>query len=342
MPIRNEGTFITRSLGAVLQQDYPSELMEVLVADGMSTDETVELARQLAEEHPQIQVTLLENPAQIVAPGLNRMIEVATGEVIVRVDGHTIIAPDYVSQCVAALDRSHADNVGGRMEAVGNSTFGRAVAQATSSPFGIGNAAFHYSNNEEFADTVYLGAWPREVFTWIGTFDEELVRNQDDEFNYRLRKQGGRILLTPRIKSLYYNRSTLRSLWRQYFEYGYWKVRVMQKHPAQMRWRHSVPPAFALFLLSGLAALPFPVLRIIWAIGIAAYFLLSLAASAKIAARNGWKYLALLPVVFVILHLSYGLGFLAGLVKFTGRWGENRKEVFVSRPDAFGISDSKI
>jgi succinoglycan biosynthesis protein ExoA len=150
---------------------------------------------------------------------------------IVRVDGHTIIAPDYVEKCVQALIKSGAENAGGKMNAVSTTPFGQVVVAATSSPFGVGGARFHYSDQEEWVDTVYLGAWRREVFEKIGLFDEELVRDQDDEFNYRLREYGGKILLSPEIKSEYTVRSTPPALWKQYFQYGFWKVRVLQKHP---------------------------------------------------------------------------------------------------------------
>ena len=234
MPIRNEADFIARSLGAVLEQDYPHECMEVLVADGLSTDSTREVIVRMAADHPAVTVRILDNPGKIVPTGFNIALAAAAGEIIVRVDGHTIIDPDYVRQCVALLQNTAADNVGGRMTAVGRGTFGEAVALATSSPFGVGGARFHYSDQEEWVDTVYMGAWRREVFDKVGGFDEELVRNQDDEFNYRLRASGGKILLSPTINSRYYNRSTVRSLWRQYYQYGYWKVRVLQKHPMQM------------------------------------------------------------------------------------------------------------
>ncbi|MBN1318610.1 MAG: glycosyltransferase family 2 protein, partial [Anaerolineales bacterium] len=224
LPVRNESNFIERSLGAVLQNDYPANCVEIIVADGRSTDSTRQIVESLQSDHPNL--ILLDNPELIVPTALNRAIHASRGDVIVRVDGHTIIDPDYIRQCVAALERTGADNVGGRMTAVGATPFGRAVALATSTPFGVGGARFHYSDREEWVDTVYLGAWPRRVFDRIGCFDKEMVRNQDDEFNYRLRKAGGRILLSPGIRSVYYTRDSPSKLWRQYFQYGFWKVRV--------------------------------------------------------------------------------------------------------------------
>jgi len=323
MPVRNEAAFISRSLTAVLAQDYPPDQMEVIVVDGMSADETREIVQSFGGQYPNVRV--IDNAERIVSTGLNKAIEQAKGEILVRVDGHTEVAPDYVRQCVSELQRTGADNVGGKMAAIGHSLFGQAVALATSSPFGVGNARFHYSDQEEWVDTVYLGAWRRETFERVGLFDEELVRNQDDEFNYRLRKHGGRILLSPRLKSKYATRSTPASLWRQYFQYGYWKVRVMQKHPRLMRLRQFVPTVFVLALLATLLfAWLFPSGWIPFSLVAGSYALANLAVSIGLAYQRGWKYLAMLPAVYAILHLSYGMGFLVGLVKFRNRWGKQQ------------------
>ena len=219
----------------MLDQEYPAELVQVVVADGMSDDGTRAVVDELARAHPRHTVEIVDNPGRIVPTGFNAALARARGEVIVRVDGHTIIAPDYVAECVAALASSGADNVGGRMDAVGSGPVGEAIAIATSSPFGVGNSHFHYAHGQRWVDTVYLGAWPREVFGRIGSFDPEMVRNQDDEFNYRLTSAGGRILLTDRIRSRYFSRASLRTVFRQYRQYGTWKVRVLQKHPRRMR-----------------------------------------------------------------------------------------------------------
>ncbi len=323
MPIRNEAGFIGHSLGAALAQDYPQERLEVIVADGMSTDTTRDVIGALQERHPNLRI--VDNPGMIVPTGMNSAIKVARGEIIVRIDGHTIVEPDYVSECVSTLQRSGADNVGGRMDPVSEGAFGQAVALATSSPFGVGGSRFHYAQSEEWVDSVYMGAWPRHVFDYNGLFDEELVRNQDDEFNYRLRSNGGRILLNPSIKSHYYNRSTARTLWRQYFQYGYWKVRVMQKHPRQMSLRHFAPSVFVAGLIFAAILAPFSsVGRTMLALIAGAYILANLGATIWVARQEGkgapTSLIPMLPTVFAILHLSYGLGFLAGIVKFRNRW----------------------
>jgi glycosyltransferase involved in cell wall biosynthesis len=325
IPVRNEAGFIGRSLGAVLAQDYPHDRMEILIADGMSTDGTRKAIEGLQRTSREIALRILNNAGQIVASGLNALLVQARGDVIIRVDGHTIIAPNYVRECVTALQRTDADNVGGRMDAVSDTRFGQAVALATSSPFGIGGARFHYSDREEFVDTVYMGAWPREVFGRIGLFDEEMVRNQDDELNYRLRSQGGRILLTPRIRSQYYNRTSPRLLWRQYFQYGFWKVRVLQKHPRQMRPRQFIPALFLVALMISLALTPGAEGgRYVFGFIAGSYVLANVVASILQGKGQSWRVLPWLPITFATLHLAYGSGFLIGLIRFWNHWGANQ------------------
>lgn len=324
LPVRNEAGYIGQGLQAILAQDYPSDRMEILIADGMSTDHTRPIIQEMAALHPEIPIKIIDNPGEVVPTGMNLALRQAKGGIIIRVDGHTIIAPDYVRRCVEALQNSDAENVGGRMNAVGLNFFGKAVALATSTPFGIGNGRFHYSDQEEWVDTVYMGAWPRAVFDKIGVFDEELVRNQDDEFNYRLRAAGGRVLLSPMIKSEYTVRGTPGQLWRQYYQYGFWKVRVLQKHPLQMSLRQFVPPSFVLALLLSLWFFLFAKFDFLGLIVPAMYLAANPLASLWTAARRGWKYFPMLPIVFAILHLSYGTGFLVGLVKFWNRWSDNK------------------
>lgn len=326
LPIRNEKNHIQYCLDAILAQDYPQDQIEILIADGLSDDGTREIVATNQGDHPNIR--LINNPGKIVPTGINLALREAKGEVVIRVDGHTLIAPDYVSQCVKILESTGADNVGGKMTALGSTCFGEAIAEATSHPFGIGNAKFHYSDKQEWVDSVYMGAWPRRVFEEIGLFDEELVRNQDDEFNYRLRETGGRILLHPNIKSKYTVRSTPQALWRQYFQYGLWKVRVLQKHPKQMSLRQFVPPAFVLSIIISL----FLAFAIWWGwVALAAvlglYLAVNLIFSFAIASKNDWQLLGLLPIAFAIIHFSYGLGFLVGLYKFVNRWNDKTGKV---------------
>ncbi len=323
MPVHNEGNFILRSLGALLEQTYPKERMEIILADGMCTDNTRQLAEQIAGEST-IPVCFVDNVKKIAPSGLNLALGAAKGAIIVRVDGHTIVEPDYVAECVDALLRTGAANAGGKMNAVSEGLAGQAIAIATSSRFGIGNARFHYSDSEEYVDTVYLGAWPKRIFDRYGLFNEELVRNQDDEFNYRLRASGEKILLSPKIKSIYYNRSSFITLWRQYFQYGYWKVRVLQMHPQQMSMRQFVPLLFVTSLIvTAILSLLTPFGRWTFACVVLSYVIANFAATVI----AGKAKIALLPMVslsFAILHLSYGFGFLLGVFSFVGHWFKPR------------------
>lgn len=321
MPVRNEAPFIARSLRAVLAQDYPSERLEVIVADGMSADGTRELVSSFQGQHARL--CLIDNPEKIAPTGLNTALRQATGDIIIRVDGHCEVAADYVRRCVAQL-QAGVDCVGGPIETVGETFSARAIALAMGSKFGVGGAAFRTVNDRQIeVETVAFPAYTRQAIERAGLFDEELVRNQDDEYNYRLRELGGRILLCPNIHSRYYSRGSLRSLWRQYFQYGYWKVRVMQKHPGQMRLRQFVPPLFVSLLLVSLS------LALLngswWVFGSIAgsYTVANLAATALLSARReNWRLFPLLPLTFIVLHLAYGSGFLVGLIRFCARWDD--------------------
>jgi len=311
MPIRNEAGFIERSLGAVLAQDYPADRLEVLVVDGMSTDGTREKVQAWLALYPNLR--LLDNPGRIVPVGMNIGIRAAAGTVIIRVDGHTVLPPNYVSLCVRYLEETGADNVGGTMRAVGTGYLAQAIAAATSSPFGVGNSPFHYSGKAQWVDTVYLGAFRREALERAGLYDETLVRNQDYELNYRIRKAGGRIFYTPEIFACYYGRDGLASLWQQYHQYGLWKARVIARHPGSARPRHLAAPLFVAGLL-GLGALApaVPLARALLGVELASYALASLAFSVRESLRRGLGFLPALPLVFLVLHLSWGSGFLRG------------------------------
>jgi succinoglycan biosynthesis protein ExoA len=326
MPVRNERHFIEASLGAVLRQDYPSERTEVIVADGMSTDGTREVIKAHQIGCPNLH--MIDNPGQIVPTGLNAALEQARGSVIVRVDGHCEIASDHLSRSVEHLSSNRADMVGGTLETIGDTLIARLIAMAMSSRFGVGNSAFRTALNKTImVDTVAFPAYTRAILDRGGLFDEELVRNQDDEYSYRLRELGARILLAADIRAKYYCHASLSSLWRQYFQYGYWKVRVMQKRTGQMRLRQFAPPAFVAALTVSLLRAPFSNMGA-WVLAMIGGSYLSAAIVATALSSRSWKgrrkgILVLLPVCFAILHLAYGSGFLVGLVRFCNRWKSN-------------------
>ena len=316
LPCRNEQGYIQDCLESVLKQRPPDGgLIEVIVADGMSTDGTREYLQELAREHPQIRV--LDNPGRIVSTGLNAAIRAARGDIIVRMDAHTIYAPDYVRQSIAALKETGADNVGGPMRTTARTYKERAIRAAFHSIFTVGGARSHLADYEGPVDTVIYGCWRRDVFDRIGYFDEELVRNQDDEHNFRLVRAGGKIFQLKRICSWYHVRGSLRALFRQYMQYGYWKVLVMRKHRMPASWRHLVPGTFvaslALFTAAGLFWPP-----ALWAAaGLAAlYAVAAIVASAIIAATTELLLFPLLPFVVACFHFGYGYGFLRGIWDF--------------------------
>lgn len=321
MPVRNEADFIARSLGTVLKQDYPHDKLEVIIADGNSTDNTVQIIEAIRQENP-IPIILIQNPKQIVPSGFNLALQSAQGEIIVRVDGHCEIAPDYVSQCVRKLQENPVAGVGGPIETISQNQIGTAIALAMSSQFGVGASAFRTIKNKSLlVDTIAFPAYWRRIMDAVGYLDEEMVRNQDDEYNYRLRALGHKLLLSPDIKSRYYSRTSLSKLWKQYYQYGFYKVRVLQKHPRQMSLRQFIPPAFVLTVLLGALVAPFLwQVRLLWLALLSLYVLANLTASSIVAYRTKGLYLLLLPPIFAILHFSYGAGFLHGLLKFRHYW----------------------
>jgi succinoglycan biosynthesis protein ExoA len=224
---------------------------------------------------------------------------------------------------------NHTVGVGGPIETIAETNIGKAIAIAMSSVFGVGGSTFRIVDDRTlYVDTIAFPAYKREVWETAGPFDEEFICNEDDEYNYRIRKQGGKLMLVPEIRSRYYGRESLAQLWKQYYRYGYWKVRVLQKHPLQMCIRQFVPPAFVgSLLISSFLAIPYllfhsfsPLIQIPFFTTLALYLFANLTFSLWSAARNGWRFLLLFPLVYSILHISYGLGFLVGLIKFLGKW----------------------
>jgi len=317
MPVRNESRFIVQSITSVMEQDYSPHRLEVVVADGRSTDDTRDRVQQMQTRYDNLY--LVDNPQQVMPSGANIAIQKASGDLILLLGGHSAVPPDYVRRCAQRLVELDADCVGGALETVGEGYVGGAVALAMSSRFGVGTASFRTAGREaepRETDTVAFGLYRREVFERIGGFDEELVRNQDDEFNVRLTQSGGKIWLDPSIRSLYYSRAALDSLWKQYFQYGYYKIRLIQKRGAVPSWRHVVPASFLLALIAGLVATLITGNPLWSGLVLGPYLAASAGASARIALQSGASYLPLLPLVFLTLHLGYGCGFLAGIFRF--------------------------
>lgn len=315
IPMRNEEAFVAGCLDSILTQAAGRRDVEILCVDGASSDGTGRIVRDYALRDERIR--LIENPARIVPVAMNMALASARGDVIIRLDCHAKYASDYVDSCLEVLERTGADLVGGYMETLPgrDGPVGRAVAAASSSPFGVGASRFRTGGDEQEADTVPFGCFRRATFQTYGTYDERLVRNQDIELASRIRAGGGRIVLSPRIRLTYYTRSTMGGLSQQSFNNGLWNLyTVFLVGGQRLRMRHFVPLGFVLTLL-GLAAGGW-FWRPAWA-ALAGEALLYLGAGAFMAARAARKHKASTPLIlaaFGVMHLSYGFGSLWGLV----------------------------
>jgi succinoglycan biosynthesis protein ExoA len=315
VPCLNEKDHIEICIRSILAQEPVSGGLEIIVADGMSDDGTREILRELANHERCLRI--IDNPVRIVSSGLNAAILLAKGSVIIRIDAHTEYAANYIKECLAALERTGADNVGGPALTKAEGCLQSAICAAYHSVFSVGGARFHNTEYEGHVDTVPYGCWKRDVFNRIGLFDEELVRNQDDEFNLRLTRAGGKIWQSPRIKSWYKPRTSLGALFRQYLQYGYWKVRIIQKHKIPASLRHLVPGCFV-FLLVGLpiVALLWTPAAWIWGAIVTAYAACNVIASFLAAAQKGYRLFPVLIPTFASFHIAYGCGFLRGVCDF--------------------------
>lgn len=318
MPVYNEEPFLAHSLRAVLEQKYPADRLEVIVADGRSTDRSRMIVESFQKEHPNIR--LIDNPDRIVSTGLNRAIEAARGELIVRLDGHCEYPQEYVKQVVELLEQTGADDAGGVLVPLGDRSYvSQAVAAAYYSPVGIGGALKGHADSEKVVevDTVHGGCWLRERLLALGGFDSEMVRNQDDELSFRLRKAGGRIVRSSGIRVKYWVRNSFRKLFLQFAQYGYWKVRVLQKHPRQSSLRHVVPSVFVLALLiSGALA---PMFRVaLWVfVALAGGYILAMAmAGLREAANTELRLWPGIAWAIPVMHFGYGVGFLLGWLRW--------------------------
>jgi glycosyltransferase involved in cell wall biosynthesis len=315
IPCRNERSHIEACVRSVLQQRAVPGGFEVIVADGMSDDGTRGILARLAREDPRLRV--IDNPARTTARGMNLGIQHARGEFIAIMGAHNQYAPDYLAASLNVSRATGADNVGGSMVCRGETWLQQAIAVAHHSPFSVGGARWHNVAYEGPADTVFGGFYRRETFDRIGHFDESLLRNQDDELNLRLTLAGGKIWHSPKIRSTYCPRSGLMALFRQYLQYGYWKVAVMKKHRRPASLRHVVPGAFVLALaVLPLAGIFYGPLVFLWLGLLAAYAIANLSAATSAAARHGWRFLPPLPLIFACYHFGYGIGFVRGICGF--------------------------
>lgn len=311
MPCLNEAGYIDGCIRSVLAQDYPAECVEIVVADGRSTDGTIAILKRLAETNPRVRV--VANPRRIQAAGMNEAIRVARGEIIVRMDVHCEYAPDYISRCVEVLAATGADNVGGAQRAQATTAFQRALCAALESPLGVGGARYRSEGNEGDVDTVFLGAFRRSVFERIGLYDAGAITNEDAELNQRILGAGGRVYLSRSIVVHYFPRRDFRSLMKQYFAYGRGRARTLRKHGSLPSWRPVFP---FLFVVGWMALLGVPPLHPLAPAAAGLYAGATGAESLRVGGLLGLGTVLLIWVIFPVMHISHGAGFAAGLWRY--------------------------
>jgi glycosyltransferase involved in cell wall biosynthesis len=318
VPCFNEENTIYLLLDALYAQTYPRAEMQVIIADGMSTDHTRERIAAFHQMHADLQIKVVDNPAGTIPTGLNRAIAAADGEFIVRLDAHSVPQPDYVARCQHALEQGLGDNVGGVWEIRprGSGWQARSIAVAAAHPLGVGDAYYRYADCAQSVDTVPFGAFRRSLVEKVGYFDESLLTNEDYEFNTRVRQSGGTIWLEPAIRSIYFSRDDLAGLARQYWRYGYWKARMLSRYPESLRWRQALPPFFVLTLFVGLlGSFWVPAIRWVFVLELTAYILVLLLAGIQRGIKH--RDMALIfgvPLAIATMHLTWGSAFLWSLM----------------------------
>lgn len=312
VPVYNEEKYIGRCIETVLKQDYNKKRIEVLLVDGASTDKTCEIILSYCHKYPFIH--LLHNPNKTVPYAMNIGIRQALGEYVVRLDAHSEYADDYISKCMEYLEKTKADNVGGPTIARGKDNMQKVIAASYSSAFALGWGGQYKFCCEGYVDTVFLGAYKKETLLRIGLYDEKFSCNEDDELNYRIIKNGGKIFMTPAIRSIYYPRNSLKELFVQYYRYGKWKVAVIRKHGKPARISHLIPVSFVCFNILGIVMSFLSIVRWIYGLVVIFYWLINLYFSITNKHVSGVKNKFMLCLVHFVLHVSYGLGFFKGLL----------------------------
>ena len=314
MPCLNEAGFIEACLASVREQDYAPDRIEILVADGGSTDGTRAILSRLAEADPRIR--MIDNPERIQAAGMNHMIKAARGDVIVRMDVHCEYGRDYVRKCVEVLARTGADNVGGAQRARAKTWFQRALCAALTSPAGVGGVKYRGAENEGFVETVFLGAFRRKVFETVGLYDPRAITNEDAELNQRIHDAGGKVFLSREIEVHYYPRDSFKALATQYFKYGKGRARTLLKHGKFLSVRPAIP---FLMVVGGSALLATSAVQPLTPLAFGLYAAATGVEAVRVGAKVGARAIPIVWAIFPVLHVSHGVGFAVGLVEYTRR-----------------------
>lgn len=317
VPCFNEEKTIQLLLQAILNQSFTTKDIEVVVADAMSTDNTRQKILEFSEHYPSLAIRIVDNLKRTIPAAINLAAEAAKGEYIVRLDAHSVPNTDYILNSVKLLKAGKAQNVGGFWEInPGDDTcVAKAIARAASHPLGAGDAGYRTSAQAGFVDTVPFGAYKKKDFFKLGGFDENLLSNEDYEFNTRLRQNGGKIWLDPTIRSIYYSRKNLKELGKQYWRYGYWKNRMLRKYPKSLRWRQAIPPLFVLLFIGfGIFSLFIPFTRIIMGTGVGLYLLALLLTSSIESVKKKDSCYLMMTAAFATIHFCWGGGFLYSFI----------------------------
>jgi cellulose synthase/poly-beta-1,6-N-acetylglucosamine synthase-like glycosyltransferase len=318
VPCYNEQDTIGLLLSAIYSQTYPRSKMDVVVSDGMSTDGTREEIEKYQEEYHDLNIQIVDNPKRNIPSALNRALEIAKGDIIIRLDAHSVPEDDYVKRCVNALQEGKGDNVGGVwiIRTKGKGLLARSIMVAASHPLGVGGAQYRIGGTAQAVDTVPFGAFYRNLIRQVGMFDENLLSNEDYEFNARVRQAGGTIWFDPEIKSTYFARSSIPALAKQYWRYGYWKFRMLKRYPGTLRWRQALPPLFvASLVFFSLLGLFNPSFLWFFLAQIGLYLIVLLISGLVVAIKDQDLGLVIsVPMAIVVMHFSWGLAFIWSLI----------------------------
>jgi len=318
VPCYNEQNTIVLLLQAIYDQDWDHSFLEVIIADGLSSDNTRSVIAAFEQVHPDLEIKVIDNPARIIPAALNLAIEHANGEIIVRLDAHCIPERSYISRCHSGLTSNLAENVGGiwKIKPSQEGWIPLSIAAAASHPLGVGDARYRYTRTAGYVDTVPFGSYWKRLLEEIGRFDETLLTNEDYELNARLRKSGYRIWLDPEIRSTYFSRPSLDQLGKQYWRYGFWKWKMLNRYPGTIRWRQGLPPLFVLLLgLLLLLTLIEPASFVLFLAIIVTYTGILIASSIKKALfHRDPRLLAGIPLAIITMHFCWGSGFIWSVV----------------------------
>ena len=318
IPCFNEQATIRKLLEAIYAQTFPRADLEVVIADGMSTDGTRAEIEAFADSHTDLHIVVIDNSERHIPAGLNCALKETRGEIIVRMDAHSMPYPNYIERSVACLEAGLGENVGGVWEIrpSAETWVAQSIAIAAAHPLGVGDALYRQARKSALVDTVPFGAFKRELLALVGFFDETLLTNEDYEFNARILKSGGKIWLDPSIRSVYFARATLSGLAKQYFRYGFWKWRMLRRYPYTLHWRQGLPPLFVISLIGlGISGIFLPLVRVLLALEIILYAITLVAAGIHAVFKQKKFFLVIgLPLAISFMHVSWGAGFLWSMI----------------------------